>query len=320
MFKLSVVIPSYNAAQYLHKSLPSIISQDYDSFEVIVVENGLTKENSTLHRKFDNITFLQSPIKQNKNYACNFAVKKAKYELLLFLDADIVLPDENYLSRLVNFYSILNKNCKLGVLGVTSVNSDENFVTNYFYGLGYYFEEMKDPIHISELNQFNGIRTAYASAGSFMCSKSFWKEVGGFDEFLTFGGDDTDLGIKSYLYGYENRIYASTPVIHIGMQERNDNFKYRIKWGKLFHAHMYTIVKNYSNRNVMQTVFGYFIFSSLKTIKQSFKRNDYKICIFFIYSIFRFIRNLPRALRERRRIQNNRVINKDVFLDIECEK
>ena len=43
--KVSVVIPAYNAEKYLHNTLKSILTQDYENIEVIAVNDGSTDKS-----------------------------------------------------------------------------------------------------------------------------------------------------------------------------------------------------------------------------------------------------------------------------------
>ena len=43
--KVSVIVPVYNASKYISKTLDSIITQDFDSFEIIVIDDG-SSDNS----------------------------------------------------------------------------------------------------------------------------------------------------------------------------------------------------------------------------------------------------------------------------------
>ena len=45
MPKLSIIIPVYNVEKYLRKCLDSVVSQDYDDKEIIVVDDGSTDES-----------------------------------------------------------------------------------------------------------------------------------------------------------------------------------------------------------------------------------------------------------------------------------
>jgi glycosyltransferase involved in cell wall biosynthesis len=40
--KISVVMPTYNRAHFLRKSIDSVLSQTYEDFEIIITHNNLT--------------------------------------------------------------------------------------------------------------------------------------------------------------------------------------------------------------------------------------------------------------------------------------
>ena len=62
--------------------------------------------------------------------------------------------------------------------------------------------------------------------GHIFFRKNVWSNIGGYDDYLFFGGDDRDIGLKSYLFGFRNYLYSKSLNIHIGKSEREDNNKY----------------------------------------------------------------------------------------------
>lgn len=94
---ISIIIPTLNEEGYIGRLLGSIYSQTYREFEVIVVD-GNSKDRTqeivrSLKKKHRNLRLLVSD-KKSKGFDSNIAAKAAKYERLLFLDADDELQPE----------------------------------------------------------------------------------------------------------------------------------------------------------------------------------------------------------------------------------
>ena len=50
--KVSVIIPIYNAAQYLHKCLKSVISQTYKNLDIILIDDGSSDDSYGIAKKY----------------------------------------------------------------------------------------------------------------------------------------------------------------------------------------------------------------------------------------------------------------------------
>ena len=94
MIKFSIIIPVYNTEDYLSSCLDSVLSQSYNDFEVIVVNDG-TKDNSQeiIDKYVRKDKKIRSFIKENGGLssARNYGVDKSNGEYLLFLDSDDTL-------------------------------------------------------------------------------------------------------------------------------------------------------------------------------------------------------------------------------------
>ncbi len=86
--KYSIIIPAYNAEGFLARAVDSIKSQDYDSWEIIIVENGSTDNTYEVSCSMasDKIHVFQSD--KGVSNARNLGIGKARGEWLIFLDAD----------------------------------------------------------------------------------------------------------------------------------------------------------------------------------------------------------------------------------------
>jgi glycosyltransferase involved in cell wall biosynthesis len=84
---MSVMIGAYNAAPYLGEAIESVLAQDYEPIELIVVDDGSTDGTTEVARSFPEVKVIQQENGGN-GAARNRAVENASGELYAFLDAD----------------------------------------------------------------------------------------------------------------------------------------------------------------------------------------------------------------------------------------
>lgn len=86
---ISVIIPLYNKETIIDRTLKSVLSQDYDDFEVIIVDDGSTDGGVNVVRsKVDDRIRLIEQENGGPSKARNRGIKEAKGEWLYFIDAD----------------------------------------------------------------------------------------------------------------------------------------------------------------------------------------------------------------------------------------
>ena len=91
---ISVVIPLYNKEPIIGQSLQSVLSQSFEDFEVIVVDDGSTDGGVAVVESFsDERIHLIRQENGGPSKARNTGVKNAKGEWILFLDADDELAE-----------------------------------------------------------------------------------------------------------------------------------------------------------------------------------------------------------------------------------
>ncbi|MGB9877263.1 MAG: glycosyltransferase family 2 protein [bacterium] len=95
---VSVVIPAYNEERYIGNVLDSLLRQEFQDFEVIVVDNASEDMTGEIARRFGARVIFE-PIRR-VGAARQRGCLEAKGEIIAMTDADTILPS-NWLSRIV---------------------------------------------------------------------------------------------------------------------------------------------------------------------------------------------------------------------------
>ena len=87
---VSIIIPTYNHAKYLGRSLQSVINQTYENWEVIIIDNHSTDDTSNLVNNYTDQRIKYLKIHNDGIIAKsrNLGIKTAKGNWIAFLDSD----------------------------------------------------------------------------------------------------------------------------------------------------------------------------------------------------------------------------------------
>lgn len=97
---VSIIVIFLNTEKFIQEAIESVISQTYENWELLLVDDGSTDSSTAIAREFadrypDKILYLEHENHQNrgKSTSRNLGIGKAKGEYIAFLDADdIFLP------------------------------------------------------------------------------------------------------------------------------------------------------------------------------------------------------------------------------------
>ena len=108
--KISIIIPSFNQGRFLADTLRSIIDQNYENVEIIVMDGGSTDNSVDVIKSFEPyITYWQSEKDGGQSAAINNGIKRATGEFVTWLNSDdVLLPGA---LNAVNKAILRNPNC-----------------------------------------------------------------------------------------------------------------------------------------------------------------------------------------------------------------
>jgi len=121
--EISVIIPAYNSAKYLAESILSVINQSFNSWELIVVDDGSTDNTAEIANNYltdQRITLIRQ-LNKGVSAARNAGIKIAKAKFITFLDADDYYLPHNLQEK----YNVLVKNSSVDFVYCDVMQCDE---------------------------------------------------------------------------------------------------------------------------------------------------------------------------------------------------
>jgi len=120
--KVSVVIPTYNSAQFIVETLESVFAQTYEDYEIIVVDDGSTDNTREVLKPY--MSRIRYIYKENggASSARNLGIKSAEGEYIAFLDSDDLWMPEKLEKQMEYFQT--NPDCGLVYSDCIRIDSD----------------------------------------------------------------------------------------------------------------------------------------------------------------------------------------------------
>jgi len=108
---ISVIIPTHNRAGVIARAVESVLAQDYEPMEVVVVDDGSTDDTQEVLRRF--ATRIRCLVQENKERgaARNSGIAATTGDLIAFLDSD----DEMAAGQLSRLSEVLSDRPEIGI-------------------------------------------------------------------------------------------------------------------------------------------------------------------------------------------------------------
>ena len=118
---ISVIVPVYNVAQYLEKSIASIQQQTYQNLEIILVDDGATDESGRLCEQIaeqDERVLVYRKENEGLSQARNDGLKQAHGDYVIFIDSDDYIHPEMIASL---YQQLVKEDADVSSCGVMNV-------------------------------------------------------------------------------------------------------------------------------------------------------------------------------------------------------
>jgi glycosyltransferase involved in cell wall biosynthesis len=202
--KVSVIIPTYNHAQFLSAAIQSVLSQTYQNFEIIVVDDGSTDNTKEVVGEFGSLVRFIWQENQGLSAARNTGLRLAQGEYIGFLDADDIWLPEFLHKQLLLF--------KAAEIGATYCGSRFVDVRGNLLPQVQVFAPPPDEF------QFHLLDGAFFPVHAVLLRKKCLQETGEFDENLR-ALEDWDMWLR-----FSRKFYfVGNPQIYVLTRVRSDS-------------------------------------------------------------------------------------------------
>ncbi len=206
---VSVIIPTYNDAQWLSEAIDSVLATEFGhGLEIIVVDDCSTEESSKaklaeLEGIYSEVKFIRNKKNGHLAHSRNEGIKVSQYPYILPLDADDKI-DKGFIQKAYNL--LQEKEDVIAVTAWANLFGDVQGVRKVSGG---------------GIDNFLRQNNSFATA---LYRKSLWDKVGGYNEEMKRGYEDWDFWLRG-LSATGGSIQAIEEPLFFYRQRRNSMVK-----------------------------------------------------------------------------------------------
>lgn len=286
---ISCIIITRNRKKDLEECIYSILEQDYDPFEIIIIDNN--SEDGTgdiFHGEFlmaKKIQYIR--LNENKGVAGgrNEGIKLAKGDICIFIDDDAIFSSCDSFNKVVEEFE---RNSGLGILAFKSCNYYTKQLHRYEFP---HIDKTIDPDKRFETSYFVGVGHAIKT--------EVFKKIGVYPEDYVYGGEELDLSFRVLNAGYKIMYLPDVTVLH--KKSLGGRFQKSFEKGKMFENRIKTSIRNLPWKYVFINIIT---FMALVILKHRVNP------LIFIKPFMRLSFNLSTLLSQRK------VVNKETIIKL----
>ena len=217
--KVTVIIPTLNAGNFLHRLLENLLSQTKTPDEIIVIDSESDDDTCAIAEKTRGIKLIRIK-RQNFNHGTTrrFATSQSHGDYILFTTQDALPVDNNYIKAIIEPFT---KDDKIAVVSGRQIawadaSAIQKHIRNFNYPSYEYVRSLSDlPKH--------GMKTFFLSDVCSAYRKDIYDELGGHD--ATIFGEDMLFAAKSINAGYKLAYTPEAKIYHSHNYSLNDEYR-----------------------------------------------------------------------------------------------
>jgi GT2 family glycosyltransferase len=318
---VSVIIVNWNGKQHLATCLDSLAAQSYQEFETILVDNGSSDGSVDFIRThYPWVKLVISPDNSGFARGNNLGFAQAGGEYLVTLNNDTQV-DPDWLQRLVE---VAEDNNQAGMVGSRICAFEEPDLIDSLgvricadgMSRGAFRKQAFSSLELPEVFEI-----LLPSACAALYRKSMLEQIGWFDEDFFAYCEDTDLGLRGRLAGWQALLARDAVVLHKYSQSGGAFSPF-----KLFlveRNHYWLVIKNFPARQAYQlpwqTLRRYLaqlhVLRSGRGTGAEFEKSGNKgqLVMAILKGTFAALAGLPKAVSKRAELKQQRSIDRKDF-------
>lgn len=212
---ISIIIPVFNEERYIAETVNTIhkLLGTYIIYDLIIINNASTDNTEYICSSFDDVLLINLDKKVTISSARNIGVNKSNHNIIVFLDADVLITPQ-WRDELLKQIPILDNN-HLQITGCRyNLSKNPSFI---------------ELVWFANLKKSSNKNNIYINSGNLITTRMAFEIIGGFDETLI-TGEDVDFCIRAVAKGIQININTNFSTHHEGYPQTICEFMQRERW------------------------------------------------------------------------------------------
>lgn len=215
---VTIIIANYNGARYLNTCIRSVLKSKYENFELLITDDGSTDRSVIIINNYikrdGRISLYRNKVNVGAAASRNIAIRKAKGEILIFLDNDTEVHPF-WINELLKTFKT-----EKSIGAVQSILLDFNRRDKVQMAGGLLIPYTAWLLPFDQWKSYKEIRKKFferdivAISAALAVKKRVIEAVGGFDELEAVTTEDLDFCWRIWIAGYKIKLSPRSVVFH----------------------------------------------------------------------------------------------------------